>query len=69
MFKKTGSPQGIDEVIAFDVKHATEIRCPKCKALAGMKSGSAYKPMGTKPEIIVYGWKALCPKCGEAFNV
>ena len=69
MFYKNGSPAPIDEVISFDLKIATEIRCPKCLSHVGLKDRSMFKPAGDQPKITVHQFNATCPKCGEFFHV
>lgn len=68
MFKRSGSPEKIKKV-AFELKNAEEIYCPKCKAYTGLRSGGTYKSAGQKPEITLNGFQAKCPKCSESFNV
>ena len=71
MFKRVGSPSKIEKVIAFDLKTAKEIFCPNpdCKSYVGLSSGGTYKQAGGKPEILVDGFQAKCPKCKGSFNV
>lgn len=68
MFKRTGSPAKINEVISFDLKTATEVLCPKCSAYCGFRSGSLSKRPGKGPEIVVGNKSFSCGKCGENFN-
>jgi transcription initiation factor IIE alpha subunit len=68
MFKRTGAPAKIDEVLTFDIKTAAEILCPKCKSYCGFRSGSLSKKPGKGPEIMVGEIPFTCPKCGESFN-
>ena len=68
MFKRTGSPEKIEKV-AFDLKNAVEVFCPKCQSYTGLKSGGTYKHAGRKAEIPLSGFMAKCQKCEHAFNV
>ena len=68
MFKRTGSPSKISEVISFDLRHATEVLCPKCQTYCGFRSGSLTKKPGKGPEIVVGEKSFICPKCGESFT-
>jgi hypothetical protein len=69
MFKRNGSPAKIDEVISFDLTKAQEISCPKCKAYMGLKTGRAFKAVGSKPRVVASGFSSACPKCGESIHV
>jgi ribosomal protein S27AE len=70
MFKRIGTPTKIEKVVAFDVKSAEEISCPKCSASVGLRSAGTFKGEGKKTaEIPLSGFQAKCPKCAESFNV
>jgi hypothetical protein len=69
MFKRTGAPTKIEKVLAFDVKSAEGISCPKCNASVGLRSAGTFKRDGKKAEIPLAGFQAKCPKCGESCNV
>jgi len=64
-FKRQGSPKLI-EVIQYDVKNETDLKCPNCETVIGKQSQGIKRIASMK---IIGMLKIKCPKCEKEIQL